>query len=181
MVEKCLSFSQRELRIVVLFVLFLAGSARAEGESSQNASSFSWLNFQAGPALAFQGSGSSVSGVGRFLPKYQLQSAGSDHGAAIGLDLGLSSFNSTGQSAFLVYEYGLFGAYRLNAAWEARLFAGGQSWGSGNGTAAFAGPQALWHPGFSTLPWVDHFYVSYSAVFQATMAHEVGIGVGLGF
>ncbi len=138
-------------------------------------------SLQGGMTFAHQGGGSSLSLIGRYTPEYFFTGNSALTNFSVGLNLGVTAFNNVGAPNFLALEYGLFGGYRFNDVWDARLLMGGQTWTQGNGSAFFVGAEPLYHFRFEKLPLLDAAFVSYEAVFLSTLAHELSAGIQLKF
>jgi hypothetical protein len=134
---------------------------------------------QLGVTGATQGGGSSFGPILKYLPQYNLFPG--DHSVNVGLDLGVTSFNNSGSSDFLILQYGVFGTYRFSPNWEARVSVGAQTWTAGNGTAFYFGPEAVYH--FNEKPWglVDGLFLSYNAVLQSNFANLFSTGINFKF
>ena len=135
--------------------------------------------FQGGVTLATQGGGSSFGVIAKYLPSYDLITGANP--ISVGLDLGITSFNNSGQSNFYVLQYGISGKYLMNSNFDASLALGGQTWTSGNGTAFYVGPTLNYHLTERLLYVLDGFYVSYNAVTQTHFANLVSAGINFKF
>jgi hypothetical protein len=178
------------LLFLSLSLLFINLTARADEErmpakptdyrvdSGQNI--FDPKSFQLGAVVALQDGGSSFSVLGRYKPEFKFEKASTEHYFGVGFDLALSSFNMRGESAFLVVEYGAFGAYHFSPRVDFTLYVAAQTWTSGNGTAFSLTPQFNYHfENRSSL--VDGVYLSYNTVFKSSFVSIFGVGVNFNF
>ncbi|MEO5970655.1 MAG: hypothetical protein ABIQ95_12065 [Bdellovibrionia bacterium] len=164
-----------------LFLISVTNAAEASGPgevlsiqpSSEIALNLAQIQF--GPIMALQGGGSSYSLMVRYLPEYSCDRF------ALGLELAFSSFQNAGSATFAVTELGIHGSYSIDPSWSVRLLLGAQSWTGSNGVAFFVGPEAQYHFQFKELKWIEGLYLSYTPVFQTTLAHLLSAGVNLRF
>lgn len=165
------------------FSLSLQAVAKADeaANSAESAASpYNLYSVQAGATAAFQGGGSSISFVARYMPEYRFSGGDFMSKLGAGIDFGVTAFNNAGDSAFLAIEYGAFASYHQDNL-ECRLLLGGQRWGSVIGSTFFTGIEPLYYFPKDTLPLIDAVFVSYEVLFFSNTAHEISAGVQIKF
>ncbi len=167
-----------QFKRIVTLALLLTTQFFSHAQAEEN-KQFHLNLFQGGATLATQGGGSSIGAIAKYLPSYDLVLG--EHPITLGLDIGITSYNNSGQANFYVLQYGLNTTYSFTPNLDTSLSLGAQTWTAGNGTAFYVGPNFNYHFSERQLYLLDGFYVFYNAVTQSHFANVVSAGINLKF